>query len=145
MESQRGICHPLGLGARTSQRSLPGGGPHTISLGDRVSHRHFEKQLTKKNEGLGKSVSQSVSPVKSHSRRRPTDRQNDKMIEQLPPRRHWRFSLFEGGGGILFNLSFHFFTPLFHRAALLSMTKRGRRGWTKKASRAHRAGRCENP
>ena len=67
-------------------------GPHTISLGDRptdrVSHRHFEKQLTKRNERLARrrrrrggpspsSVWSSHTRFALRRRRPPTKRQND--------------------------------------------------------------------
>ena len=79
--------------------SLTRGSPHTISLGDRptdrVSHRHFEKQLTKRNERLARRRRRRGGPSPS---RRPFGqvtlaasrsaggglRQNDKMMEQLP-------------------------------------------------------------
>ena len=81
--------------------SLTRGSPHTISLGDRptdrVSHRHFEKQLTKRNERLARRRRRRGGPSPS---RRPFGqvtlaasrsvggglRQNDKMMEQLPRR-----------------------------------------------------------
>ena len=117
---------------------------------DRVSHRHFEKQLTKKNEGLARSL--GGVPVQSGQVKssRVTLRvavadllQNDKMIEQLPPpppppRRIATGAPFRDRGRRrrqrhIVQKSRSTFYPLFS-TTLLSLTKRGRGEGTKNAS-----------